>query len=126
MRQHTQQGMTLIELMTALAIGAFLMLGAMTVFMQSRTTFRVNESIARMQENARFAIDALEPEIRMAGYWGLTSTASNVVNRAAPVTANGFGKNHCGTGGLLTLDLAVAGANNSYGFTGCTGLAPVE
>jgi Tfp pilus assembly protein PilW len=118
--------MTLIELMTALAIGAFLMLGAVTVFMQSRTTFRINESVARMQENARFAIDALEPEIRMANYWGLTSTATNIVNRAAPATANGFGKNHCGTAGLLTLDLAVAGSNNSYGFT-CPGVTtPVE
>jgi len=125
MKQHTQQGMTLIELMTALAIGAFLMLGAITVFMQSRTTFRINESVARMQENARFAIDALEPEIRMANYWGLTSTATNVVNRVAPATANAFGKNHCGTGGLLTLDLAVAGSNNSYGFT-CSATTPVE
>jgi Tfp pilus assembly protein PilW len=118
--------MTLIELMTALAIGAFLMLGAITVFMQSRTTFRINESIARMQENARFAIDTLEPEIRMANYWGLTSTAPNIVNRTAPTAANGFGKNHCGTDGLLTLDVAVAGTNNSYGFT-CSGVTnPVE
>jgi type IV pilus assembly protein PilW len=121
MRQHTQQGMTLIELMTALAIGAFLMLGAVTVFMQSRTTFRINESLARMQETARFAIDALEPEIRMAGYWGLTSTATNILDRTAPIAANGFGKNLCGTGGLLTLDLAVAGTNNGYGFT-CAGV----
>jgi Tfp pilus assembly protein PilW len=113
--------MTLIELMTALAIGAFLMLGAVTVFMQSRTTFRINESVARMQETARFAIDALEPEIRMAGYWGLTSTATNIVNRTTPTTANGFGKNPCGTDGLFTLDLAVAGTNNGYGFT-CGGL----
>ena len=37
--------MTLIELMVALAIGAFLMIGAITVFMQSRTTFRVTESL---------------------------------------------------------------------------------
>jgi type IV pilus assembly protein PilW len=120
MKQHTQYGMTLIELMTALAIGAFLMLGAVTVFMQSRTTFRINESVARMQETARFAIDALEPEIRMAGYWGLTSTATNIINRTAPTAANGFGKNPCGTDGLLTLDLAVAGTNNGYGFT-CAG-----
>ena len=31
-------GVTLIELMVAMAIGSFLMLGAMTVFVQSRTT----------------------------------------------------------------------------------------
>ena len=48
------------------AIGAFLMIGAMTVFMQSRTTFRITESVSRLQETARFAIDSLEPDIRMA------------------------------------------------------------
>ncbi|HET7608276.1 MAG TPA: prepilin-type N-terminal cleavage/methylation domain-containing protein, partial [Gammaproteobacteria bacterium] len=53
-------GLTLIELMVALAIGMFLMIGAITVFMQSRTTFRVNESVARLQENARFVLDTLE------------------------------------------------------------------
>src|SRR5690606_21019944 len=47
------KGVTLIELMVALAIGSFLMIGAVTVFMQGRTTFRVTESIARLQENAR-------------------------------------------------------------------------
>jgi type IV pilus assembly protein PilW len=126
MRTNKQQGMTLIELMTALAIGSFLMLGAITVFMQSRTTFRINESVARMQENARFAIDTLEPEIRMAQYWGLTSTTSNVVNRARPGDAAFPGvSTACGNNFLVNLDEPVSGSNNSYGFA-CAGTAPVE
>jgi type IV pilus assembly protein PilW len=125
MRAHKQYGMTLIELMVALAIGAFLMIGAITVFMQSRTTFRITESLARMQENARFAIDALEPDIRMAHYWGLTTTTANVVNRAAPTAANGIGIDTCGNNFTINLDQAVAGSNNSYGFA-CAGTAPVE
>ncbi len=72
-QRRAQSGVTLIELMVALAIGAFLMIGAITVFMQSRTTFRVTESLSRLQENGRFALDALEPDIRMARYWGLTT-----------------------------------------------------
>ena len=126
MRTHKQQGMTLIELMTALAIGAFLMLGAITVFMQSRTTFRINESVARMQENARFAIETLEPEIRMAEYWGLTSTTTNVINRARPTdTAFGGVTTSCGNNFVVNFDQPVAGSNNSYGF-GCAGTATVE
>ena len=35
MKAHTHSGMTLIELMVALAIGAFLMIGAITVFMRA-------------------------------------------------------------------------------------------
>lgn len=125
MRAHKQYGMTLIELMVALAIGAFLMLGAITVFIQSRTTFRITESVARIQENARFAIDALEPDIRMAHFWGLTTVSASVGNRAAPTAANGPGTDTCGNNFTINLDQAVAGNNNSYGFA-CAGTAPVE
>ena len=125
MKLRTQSGVTLIELMVALAIGAFLMIGAMTVFMQSRTTFRITESLARLQENGRFAIQVLEPEIRMAHYWGLTTLTSNIGNRAAPTAANGPGPDNCGVNWTINLDEAVDGSNNSYGFA-CAGTAPVE
>jgi type IV pilus assembly protein PilW len=125
MNTHKQYGMTLIELMVALAIGAFLMIGAITVFMQSRTTFRVTESLARLQENGRFALDVLEPDIRMAQYWGLTTTTSAIANRGGPAAANGPGPDTCGNNWTINLDEAIDGSNNSYGF-GCAGLAPVE
>jgi prepilin-type N-terminal cleavage/methylation domain-containing protein len=125
MRAHKQYGMTLIELMVSLAIGAFLMLGAITVFMQSRTTFRITESVARMQENARFALDVLEPDIRMAHYWGLNTTTSFILNRAGPTAANGPGVDTCGNNWTINFDEAIDGSNNSYGF-GCAGTAPVE
>jgi type IV pilus assembly protein PilW len=125
MKLRTQLGMTLIELMVALAIGAFLMLGAMTVFMQSRTTFRITESLARLQENGRLAIAVLEPEIRMAHYWGLTTLTTNITNRARPTAANGIGPDNCGTNWTINLDEAVDGSNNSYGFA-CASTFPPE
>jgi type IV pilus assembly protein PilW len=116
MKIHKQFGMTLIELMVALAIGAFLMIGAITVFMQTRTTFRVTESLSRMQENARFAIDIIEPDVRMAHYWGLTTTTTNVFNRARPTAAPFPGILHtCGNNFLVNFDQAVSGSNNSFG-----------
>lgn len=125
MKTPKQSGMTLIELMVALAIGAFLMIGAITVFMQSRTTFRITESVARMQENARFALEVLEPEIRMAGYRGLTATTTLIRNRAAPTVPHTLGPNGCGNNWAVNFDEPVDGSNNSYGF-GCAGFAPVE
>src|SRR5262245_62938110 len=91
MKPRSQFGMTLIELMVALAIGAFLMLGAMTVFMQRRTTFRVTESLSRMQETGRLAFSIVEPDIRMAHYWGLTNFTGNSTNRGTLNAANGIG-----------------------------------
>ncbi len=125
MKAHKQYGMTLIELMVALAIGAFLMIGAITVFMQSRTAFRVTESLSRMQENARFALDLLEADVRMAHYWGLNTVTTTVANRAAPTAANGPGVDTCGNNWTINLDQAVQGSNNSYVW-GCAGTAPVE
>jgi len=120
-----QSGMTLIELMVALAIGAFLMIGAMTVFMQSRTTFRVTESVSRLQETARFALDSLEPEIRMAQYWGLTSRAEKINGRAAPTDPAGIGPNTCGNNWTINVIQPVQGANNGYNWA-CAGTATVE
>ncbi len=69
----SQRGLTLIELMLAMLIGLFLMLGTLTVFQQSRSNFRVSDSIARLQENARFVLDVIEPDVRVAKLWGRTS-----------------------------------------------------
>jgi type IV pilus assembly protein PilW len=117
--------MTLIELMVALAIGAFLMIGAITVFMQSRTTFRITESLSRLQENARFAIDAIEPDIRMAHFWGLTSRSYLIQGRRAPTDPAGLGPATCGNNWTINLNEAVQGTNNGYTWA-CAGLAPVE
>jgi len=120
----TEKGMTLIELMVALAIGMFLMIGAITVFMQSRITFRVTESVARLQENARFALDTLEPDIRMAQYWGLTNRSTNVEGRAGTTVPAGVPVT-CGNTWAVDLLNAVAATNNSYTWA-CPGNVPVE
>jgi type IV pilus assembly protein PilW len=104
-------GMTLIELMVALAIGMFLMIGAITVFMQGRTTFRITESVSRLQENARFALDALEPDIRMAGHWGLTNVGANILGRA-PATPAGV-PTTCGNTWVNDFERAVTATNGS-------------
>ena len=65
--------MTLIELTVAMAIGLFLIGGALYVYSQSKNSYRAGDSLARLQESARFALDTLEPDIRLARYWGLNS-----------------------------------------------------
>ena len=110
-------GVTLIELMVALAIGSFLMIGALTVYMHSRSSFRVNESISRLQENARFVLDVVEPDVRMASYFGLTSTSSKITNGATPADAvpAGLGvTGDCGQNWTINVTTEVGGTNNGY------------
>ena len=112
-------GVTLIELMVAMAIGAFLMVGAMTVFMHSRTSFRLNESISRLQENTRFVLDVIEPDIRMASYFGLTSRSSKIANDATPLDPVPAGldvASDCGVNWTIDLAMEVDGSNNGYGW----------
>ncbi|MBB5882872.1 type IV pilus assembly protein PilW [Xanthomonas arboricola] len=76
-------GVSLIELMIALVIGLVLMLGILQVFAASKTAYRLSEGLARTQENARFAIDYLQRDIRMAGHFGCVSDQSHLQNADA-------------------------------------------
>ncbi|HKS55308.1 MAG TPA: PilW family protein [Steroidobacteraceae bacterium] len=81
-----QRGLSLIELMVSLVIGALLIAGAVTVYMQSRNTYRTNDVASRMQEVARYALDVMAPDVRLAGYWGLTNRPDSFTNGAGAVT----------------------------------------
>ena len=75
-----QAGMTLVELTVAMAIGLFLIGGALYVFSQSKNSYRASDSLARLQESARFALDTVEPDIRLARFWGLNSEPALIRN----------------------------------------------
>jgi len=68
-----QRGLTLIELMIALLIGLIILFAVVQVFLASRSSYQLSQSIARNQENARFAMDFLSRDIRMAGHAGCTN-----------------------------------------------------
>ena len=117
-----QTGLTLIELMVALAIGSFLIIGAVQIYNQSRQAFAVNESIARVQETAQFAMDTIEADLRMTSHWGRNSRGlavegrslvgnANPANLTIPTGANGS----CGDDWAFNLALPIDGSDNSYG-----------
>lgn len=116
-----QTGMTLIELLVALAIGSFLMIGAVQVYSQSRQAFVINESIARVQETAQFAMDTIEADLRMASNWGQHSRGAAVEGRSIIIlgveTANPTGlpaPAGCGADWALDLGHPVEGENNNF------------
>lgn len=65
-----QTGLSLVELMIALALSVTLILGIFTVYMDSSKTTRVGEALARVQESGRIGLEMMSQEIRMAGYQG--------------------------------------------------------
>lgn len=65
-----QSGLSLVELMIALALSVTLILGIFTVYMDSSKTTRVGEALARVQESGRIGLEIMSQEVRMAGYQG--------------------------------------------------------
>ncbi len=79
-------GFTLIELMIAMTISMVLLGGIIQTFISSKQAYRLQESQARMQENARFIFAVLSNSIRQAGYTGCNSrrpgTITNSLNHS--------------------------------------------
>ena len=112
-----QGGMTLVEVLVALAIGSFLMIGAVQVYNQSRQAFVINESIARVQETAQFAMDTLEADLRMASNWGMHSRGTAIEGRSLVGDPNPLAlpaPGGCGADWALDLARPVEGDNNAY------------
>jgi len=67
---HKQVGLSLIELMISITLGLVLMAGVVQMFVSSKTVFTTQQSMSRIQETGRLAIEFLSRDIRMAGFYG--------------------------------------------------------
>lgn len=65
-----QAGLSLIELMIAIALSLLLILGVTQIFLSSKTTYASNQALSAIQESGRFAIEILSKDIRNTGYKG--------------------------------------------------------
>lgn len=79
------RGMSLIEVMIALLIGSLLLMGLVQLFTASRTAYQLSEGMARVQENARFAMDYLQRDLRMAGHFGCVNDQAHLLTAGALV-----------------------------------------
>ncbi len=66
--KFSQHGMTLVEILIALLLGAFLIGGVLEIFSSSKQTSKMQENLSRIQENARFAMNSITRDVRQAGY----------------------------------------------------------
>jgi type IV pilus assembly protein PilW len=121
-------GFSLVEIMISLAIGSILVTGAVFVYSQTRTTYAVNESVARLQENARYAFSIIEPDVQLAGMYGYTNNPSGVMLRSGGVERSvtqtrqvdpampGLSAliQRCGRNFAVDLQATIQGSDNSF------------
>lgn len=83
------RGFSLVELMVSLTIGLIILSAVSMLFVSSKKTYTSQDNLTRLQENARFAMQFLVKDIRMAGYYGcLTEVGEdglNIRNTLKPV-----------------------------------------
>jgi type IV pilus assembly protein PilW len=72
MRPHPsgQRGVSLIEVMISITLGLLVLVYLLKAYDNSKATFRAQDSVSRLQENARYAIYLISRDLRMAGYRG--------------------------------------------------------
>ncbi len=63
-----QKGFTIVELMIAGTLGIILIAGVIQLFTGSNRSFSMQEELAKIQENGRFALILLENEIQKGGW----------------------------------------------------------
>jgi type IV pilus assembly protein PilW len=116
--RHKQRirGVSLIELLVAVTIGGLLIFGATQVYVDSRNAYEVNETAARLQETARYALSVVEPDLRMSNYWGLVKGAGLVTNQALRTEASAGPPMNCGNNFAHDLMLNIEGTNGSSTF----------
>lgn len=101
------QGFTLVELMVSMVLSLFLIAGMVQLFIGTRQVARVQDSLSRVQENGRYAIELIGRELRKAGY----KSNAFIVNDAAFPAFDGS------TSSLPNIDFAagdaIAGSDTS-------------
>ena len=86
-----QGGVSLVELMIALAIGLFLLLAVVQIFTTSRQSANSSMALGRVQESGRFALEMIKPSFRMTGldsFCSLPVTPRVHLNSQAGTCAN--------------------------------------
>lgn len=74
------QGLSLVELLVAIVVSSILLAGVGNIYISNKISYLVTEESSRMQENARYALNIMSENIRMAGYRGCDSETTRFAN----------------------------------------------
>jgi type IV pilus assembly protein PilW len=83
----SQAGLTLVELLIGMALGLLVVGTLGYLYAGNRQAFRVQDNVARLQENGRYAVEVMGQDLRMGGYMGCSNLAEVTVAPTAVVVA---------------------------------------
>jgi type IV pilus assembly protein PilW len=86
-----EAGFTLVEIMVALLVSLFLLAGVLQIYLGTKSSYRFQEGMSRLQENGRFAQYYLDRALRLAGYKSDSRTDDGQAFPADTTTASYLG-----------------------------------
>jgi prepilin-type N-terminal cleavage/methylation domain-containing protein len=112
--KDNQRGFTIIELMIALVLGLLLSGAIITVYTENRRSFTNDESMMRMQDDARQAVRELVNDLSMAGFWSDLILPTSIVPDGSLAVAT-----DCGPAGVANwiYRTVIPGSTNSEALT---------
>ena len=129
-----QAGLTLIELMIAVAVASFLIGGVLVMVQSTRNTFATQNLLAQLQDNERLVMTFMAEVVEAAGYYPNPRlyTSTTVLPVAGVFAAAGqavFGtQNAVAPGDTVTIRYGAALNDNVFNCRGTTntGVAPFD
>lgn len=84
-----QRGLSMVEMLIALAISSFLILGVTQIYIDNKRNYIFQQNQSANQENGRFSLLLLEQELRKAGYRRVIQDSRELAFPAITVTGCG-------------------------------------
>lgn len=113
MHFNKQSGFTIVEIMISMLLGLIMMVGVVSLVIGNKRSFQEQNETSRIQENARFAIQILIEDIRMAGYVGCQPANDATVSPTVNNNLSGLS-----AGDLLSMTDPVEGVESATGTWG--------
>ena len=110
-RGRNRGGFTLLELMVAVAISAILLVGMVSLFVETKDTYRIQAGINSMHDQAQYAMNLLRHELSMAGHFGGGLPDQVALESVLP---SGYRSNNCNSMHSTFRDRQVMGRARSY------------
>ena len=82
--RRNERGVTLVELMISMVLGILLTGAIIQVFIGNRESYAFNDTLSRIQENARFTLDHIAFNTRMSSYTGCLNDVAITNNLTIP------------------------------------------
>lgn len=88
---NAPRGFSIVELMVAITLGLLLIAGVLQIFLGNRQAQRMEQSVSRIAESGRIAMDLVSQDLRLAGFYGCAKSIKGEIVNSTLITVAASG-----------------------------------